>query len=64
MRNLLFKRCGEPADLLSLLNVDDLASPGSGEVLIRVTKRLIHLGDLSLVRGHFPGEVLRMGSGA
>jgi NADPH:quinone reductase-like Zn-dependent oxidoreductase len=37
------------------VNVDDPASPGAGEVLIR------H-GDLSMVCGHFPGGVPPGGS--
>ena len=62
MRSLVFTRHGEPADVLSLVDVDDPAAPGPGDVLIRVTKRLIHPGDLSLVRGHFPGDVPPGGS--
>jgi NADPH:quinone reductase len=54
MRSILLTRYGEPADVLKLVTVDDPPSPAPGEVLIRVTKRLVHPGNHVLVRGHFP----------
>jgi NADPH2:quinone reductase len=54
MRSILLTRYGEPADVLKLVTVEDPPAPGPGEVLIRVTKRLVHPGNHVLVRGHFP----------
>jgi NADPH:quinone reductase-like Zn-dependent oxidoreductase len=41
---------GEPADVLSLVDMDDDTQPGSGDMLIDVTLAPIHHGDLQLIR--------------
>jgi NADPH:quinone reductase-like Zn-dependent oxidoreductase len=57
MRRFSFTRYGEPADVLELLTVDDPPAPAAGEVSIRVTKRLLHPGNLCLIRGDYPLEL-------
>ena len=57
MRAMVFTRYGEPADVLELRELPDPPGPGAGEVQVRVLKRVIHPGDMSRMRGHFPGEI-------
>ncbi|OQV00737.1 Alcohol dehydrogenase GroES-like domain-containing protein [Cladophialophora immunda] len=48
---IVFHEYGNPVDVLRLEDIPEPAAPGLGEVLIMVTKRPIHNGDLLLVKG-------------
>ncbi|MRW92505.1 zinc-binding dehydrogenase [Duganella sp. FT80W] len=58
MRGIIYHQYGEPADVLHLSEVPELPVPGPGEVLIRVTARSVHPGDLLGIRGRYrsPGN--------
>jgi NADPH:quinone reductase len=53
MRGIVLTRFGEPAEVLELKTLSDPPPPGPGEVVIRVTKRSIHPGNLAMIRGRF-----------
>jgi NADPH:quinone reductase len=53
MRGIVASRFGEPTEVLELKNLPDPPPPGPGEVVVRVTKRQLHLGNLSMIRGRF-----------
>jgi NADPH:quinone reductase-like Zn-dependent oxidoreductase len=53
MRSVLYRRHGDPADVLETVDVDAPARPGPGEVLIRVTHRPVHYGDLLGIAGRY-----------
>src|SRR5580704_1328722 len=53
MRGIVATRFGEPAEALELKILPDPQPPGPGEVLVRVTKRQLHPGNLAMIRGRF-----------
>jgi NADPH2:quinone reductase len=53
MRGIVLSRFGDPAEVLELKTLPDPLPPGPGEVVIRVTKRQVHLGNLAMIRGRF-----------
>jgi NADPH2:quinone reductase len=53
MKAIVAARFGEPAEVLELKTVPDPQPPGPGEVVVRVTKRQLHLGNLAMIRGRF-----------
>jgi NADPH2:quinone reductase len=53
MKAIVASRFGEPAEALELKTLPDPQPPGPGEVLVRVTKRQLHPGNLAMVRGAF-----------
>jgi hypothetical protein len=53
MKAIVATRFGEPADVLELKTLPDPTPPGPGEVVVRVTKRQLHPGNLSMIRGRF-----------
>jgi NADPH:quinone reductase-like Zn-dependent oxidoreductase len=53
MRSVLYRRHGDPAQVLETVDVADPARPGPGEVLIRVTRRPVHYGDLLGIAGRY-----------
>jgi|HubBroStandDraft_5_1064220.scaffolds.fasta_scaffold104609_1 NADPH2:quinone reductase len=53
MRGIVLTRFGEPAEVLELKTLSDPPPPGPGEVVIRVTKRSLHPGNLAMIRGRF-----------
>jgi NADPH:quinone reductase len=53
MKAIVASRFGEPAEVLELKTLPDPQPPGPGEVVVRVTKRQLHPGNLAMVRGHF-----------
>ncbi len=63
MRSIIYHQYGEPAEVLHLTEAPELPPPAQGEVLIRVTARPIHPGDLLGVRGRYraPGNTAPVG---
>ena len=53
MKGIVLRRFGDPAEVLQLEALPDPPPPGPGEVVVRVTKRSIHPGNLAMIRGHF-----------
>ncbi|MGF6788358.1 alcohol dehydrogenase catalytic domain-containing protein [Paraburkholderia sp. 35.1] len=53
MKAIVATRFGEPAEVLELKTLPDMQPPGPGEVVVRVTKRQLHLGNLAMIRGRF-----------
>lgn len=51
MDRVVFRKYGNPLDVLKLERSPEPAEPGSGQVLVRVNKRPIHNGDLLMVDG-------------
>jgi NADPH2:quinone reductase len=53
MKGIVLSRFGDPAEVLELKTLPDPLPPGPGEVVVRVTKRSIHPGNLAMIRGRF-----------
>ncbi|MEX3815271.1 alcohol dehydrogenase catalytic domain-containing protein [Paraburkholderia sp. BR13439] len=53
MKAVVLTRFGEPEKVLELKTLPDPTPPGPGEVVVRVTKRQLHPGNLAMVRGKF-----------
>jgi NADPH2:quinone reductase len=53
MKAIVASRFGEPAEVLELKTLPGPQPPGPGEVLVRVTKRQLHPGNLLMIRGGF-----------
>jgi NADPH:quinone reductase len=53
MKAIVATQFGEPAEVLELKTLPDPQPPGPGEVLVRVTKRQLHPGNLLMIRGGF-----------
>lgn len=53
MRAVVYSRHGRPEDVLRTVDVAEPGHPGHGEVLIRVTLRPVHHGDLLGVAGRY-----------
>jgi NADPH:quinone reductase len=53
MRGIVLTKFGDPAKVLELKTLPDPQPPGPGEVVLRVTKRQTHPGNLAMVRGQF-----------
>lgn len=53
MKAIVASRFGEPTEVLALKTLPDPQPPGPGEVLVRVTKRQLHPGNLLMIRGGF-----------
>lgn len=53
MKAIVATRFGEPAEVLELKTLSEPSLPGPGEVLVRVTKRQLHPGNLAMIRGRF-----------
>jgi NADPH:quinone reductase-like Zn-dependent oxidoreductase len=65
MRTILYRIYGEPAKVLELADVPEVAGPAANEVLIRVISRPIHPGDLLGVAGRYraPGDTSNVAPG-
>jgi len=57
MKAIIYRRNGEPNEVLSYEDVAEPARPGAGEVTVRVTKRMVHPIDDLLVRGYVPAPI-------
>jgi NADPH:quinone reductase len=53
VKGIVATRFGEPAEVLELKELPDPQPPGPGEVVVRVTKRQLHPGNLAMIRGRF-----------
>jgi NADPH2:quinone reductase len=53
MKAIVATSFGEPAEVLELKTLPAPQPPGAGEVVVRVTKRQLHLGNLAMIRGRF-----------
>jgi NADPH2:quinone reductase len=53
VKAIVATRFGEPTEVLELKTLPDPQPPGPGEVVVRVTKRLLHPGNLAMIRGRF-----------
>jgi NADPH:quinone reductase len=53
MKAIVLTRFGEPATVLELKALPDPTPPGPGEVVVRVTRRQLHPGNLAMIRGKF-----------
>jgi NADPH:quinone reductase len=53
MKGIVLTRFGAPEKVLELKTFPDPPPPGPGEVVVRVTKRVVHPANLSMIRGHF-----------
>ncbi|WP_419690553.1 alcohol dehydrogenase catalytic domain-containing protein [Burkholderia theae] len=53
MKAIVLTGFGDPAKFLELTTLPDPAPPGPGEVVIRVTARSVHPGNLAMIRGRF-----------
>jgi len=53
MRGMILTRFGDPEKVLELKTLPDPPPPGPDEVVVRVTKRQLHPGNLAMIRGQF-----------
>jgi len=53
MRSVLYRRHGNPSEVLETLDVEDPAAPAAGQVLVRVHVRPVHYGDLLGIAGRY-----------
>ncbi|MCI0995686.1 zinc-binding dehydrogenase [Pseudomonas corrugata] len=57
MKAVVMGGSGEPQNVLSLKDVNELTSPGPGEAIVRLHKRIIHPADYQTIRGYLPAEI-------
>jgi NADPH:quinone reductase-like Zn-dependent oxidoreductase len=55
-RKVIYRQSGDPADVLSVAEVDAPGPPGADQVLVRVHAFPIHIGDLLAVQGPYPSQ--------
>lgn len=53
MKAIVAARFGEPAEVLELKTLPNPQPPGPDEVVVRVTKRQLHPGNLAMIHGRF-----------
>jgi NADPH:quinone reductase-like Zn-dependent oxidoreductase len=54
MKAIVYRRHGEPVEVLSLEDVANPPAPGSNEVSVRIVKRMVHPIDDLMIRGIVP----------
>ncbi|MEV6040492.1 zinc-binding dehydrogenase [Nonomuraea sp. NPDC052116] len=52
-RKVIYRQSGNPAEVLSVVEVDAPGPPGAGQVLVRVHAFPIHIGDLLPIQGPY-----------
>ncbi|CAM4042328.1 zinc-binding dehydrogenase [Paracidovorax anthurii] len=57
MQAFVYRRHGDPAHVLTCEEVAAPAPPGPGEVMVRVTRRMVHPIDALLIRGVVPAPI-------
>jgi NADPH:quinone reductase-like Zn-dependent oxidoreductase len=55
MRSVVYRRSGDPAEVLEVVETAEPGHPGASEILVRVTKFPVHHGDLLGIEAPFPG---------
>lgn len=65
MRTVIYRRYGNPADVLEVTETASPTSPAEREVAIRVTARPVHPGDLLGIQGRYraPGDLSDVAGG-
>jgi NADPH:quinone reductase-like Zn-dependent oxidoreductase len=54
MRSVVYRRSGDPAEVLEVVETPEPGRPGASEVLVRVTMFPVHHGDLLGIEAPFP----------
>jgi len=57
MKAHVYRRNGEPTEVLGFEDIAAPAQPGPNEVTVRITKRMVHPLDDLMVRGHIPSQI-------
>ncbi|WP_179214082.1 zinc-binding dehydrogenase [Paraburkholderia caledonica] len=57
MKAIVYRRNGEPAEVLALEDIPEPAAPGPKEVAIRLVKCMVHPIDDLLIRGYIPEPI-------
>jgi len=57
MKVVMLKGSGEPRDVLTLSNIDNLPSPNGSNVIVHIRKRVVHPADYQTARGFLPVEI-------
>ena len=57
MKAHVYRRNGEPAEVLDFEDIAAPAQPGPNEVTVRITKRMVHPIDDLMVRGYIPSPI-------
>jgi NADPH:quinone reductase-like Zn-dependent oxidoreductase len=57
MKSIVYRRHGEPSEVLAYEEIAAPAQPGPNEVIVRVTKRMLHPIDGLAVRGIVPSPI-------
>jgi NADPH:quinone reductase-like Zn-dependent oxidoreductase len=61
MKSLKYYKYGEPEKVLVVNDAETLPSPGNGEVVVRVTERMVHPIDELMIRGIVPLPISEAG---
>lgn len=54
MKAMIYRHHGEPSNVLALHDSREIPAPGSGEVLVKVRRRMVHPIDDLMIRGIIP----------
>ena len=61
MKAVKLKGSGEPRDVLTLSNIENLPPPNGSDVVVHIRKRVVHPADYQTIRGFLPAEVFARG---
>jgi NADPH:quinone reductase-like Zn-dependent oxidoreductase len=61
MKAVKLKGSGEPRDVLTLTDIDNLPPPSGSNVVVHIRKRAVHPADYQTIRGFLPAEVFAPG---